>query len=84
MMGFTSARNIKIFFQVRGGVRMFGGCIADRVVFNEEEIVLADVRGFTTVQFSSNSVCRYVNHENRFLRPRLESHGDWGIKHSNR
>ena len=47
---------------------MFGGCIADRVVFNEEEIVLADVRGFTTVQFSSNSVCRYVNHKNSHIR----------------
>ena len=42
---------------------MFGGCIADRVIVNEEEIALADMRGFAKVQFSDNSVCRYVDQE---------------------
>ena len=41
---------------------MFGGCIADRVIVNEEEIALADVRGFANVQFSPNSACRYVEY----------------------
>ena len=54
---------LKILFQARGGVKMFGGCIADRVVFNEEEIALANMRGFANVQFSPNSVCRYLQHE---------------------
>ena len=49
---------LKIVIQGKGGVMMFGGCIADRVVVNEEEIALADVRGVATVQFSPNSVCR--------------------------
>ena len=66
-MCLTSARNLKILFQGKGGVMMFGGCIADRVVVNEEEIALADVRGFATVQFSSNSVCRYVDHDYSIL-----------------
>ena len=54
---------IKILLQGKGGVMMFGGCIADRVVVNEEEIALADVRGVATVQFSPNSVCRCLHFE---------------------
>ena len=54
---------LKILVQEKGGVMMFGGCIADRVVFNEEEIALADVRGVATVQFSPDSVCRCLHCE---------------------
>ena len=43
---------------MRGGVKMFDGCIADRVTVDEEEITLADVRGFVTVQFAADSACR--------------------------
>ena len=54
---------LKIVIQGKGGVMMFGGCIADRVVVNEEEIALADVRGVATVQFSPNSACRCLHCE---------------------
>ena len=37
---------------------MFDGCIADRVTIDEEEITLADVRGFVTVQFAADFACR--------------------------
>ena len=46
---------------------MFGGCIADRVIVNGEEIALANVRRFANVQFSPDSVCRYVDQKYDFL-----------------
>ena len=65
---------IILVVQGKGGVLMFGGCIADRVLVNEEEVALADVRGFATVQFSPNSFCRYKNFVVMVPFPELESH----------
>ena len=56
---------------------MFGGCIADRVVVNEEEIALADVRGVATVQFSPNSVCRCLHCEYSQV-PSPKTRKPWG------
>ena len=62
---------------------MFEGCIADRVVVNEEEIALANVRGFATVQFSQNSVCRYMHLSSKIPFPKPRELYE-GIKYSSR
>ena len=55
---FQKSRFDKLKIQAKGGTKMFDGCIADRVIVNQEEVALADVRGFAKVQFSAKSVCR--------------------------